>query len=71
LMDHYSALLGKSYKELSIRKTSSKRWSCTHDQKVCLNLSLVHLPTKYIIYVIIHEVCHLKVKIIQRNFGSK
>jgi predicted metal-dependent hydrolase len=25
LMDHYSALLGKSYKELSIRKTSSKR----------------------------------------------
>ena len=25
LMDHYSALLGKSYKELNIRKTSSKR----------------------------------------------
>ena len=62
LMDHHSSLLGKQYKQLSIRKSTAKRWSCTHDQKISLNLSLVHLPTKYIIYVIIHEVCHLKVK---------
>ncbi|HCB51634.1 TPA: hypothetical protein DEP21_03600 [Patescibacteria group bacterium] len=27
-----------------------------------LNLDLIHLPTKLIKYVIIHEACHLKVK---------
>ena len=61
-LDKYSTLLGKKYIQLNIRKTTSKRWSCTHDQKISLNLSLVHLPTKYIQYVIIHEACHLKVK---------
>ncbi|HBB04649.1 TPA: hypothetical protein DCZ39_07305 [Patescibacteria group bacterium] len=50
------------YKKLSIRKTNSKRGSCTHDQKFSLNLDLIYLSTKYIKYVIIHEACHLKVK---------
>lgn len=62
IFDLYSKKLWIPYKKLSLRKTSSKRWSCTHDQKLSLNLDLVHLPTKYIKYVIIHEACHLKVK---------
>jgi predicted metal-dependent hydrolase len=26
------------------------------------NINVVHLPTKYIRYVVVHEVCHLKHK---------
>ena len=47
---------------LTIRKVRSKRGSCTYDNRIMLNLSLVHLPTRLIQYVIVHEVCHLKEK---------
>lgn len=67
ILDTYSQKLGISYKKLIVRKTKSKRGSCTHDQKISLNLDLVHLPTKYIKYVIIHEICHLQ----QKNHSKK
>ena len=70
LFDTYSKKLWIPYKKLGIRKTSSKRWSCTHDQKFSLNLDLVHLPTKYIKYVIIHECCHLKIKNHSKKFRA-
>ena len=62
ILDQYSKKIGIAYTKLSVRKTISKRGSCTHDQKISLNLDLIHLPTKFIKYVIIHEACHLKVK---------
>jgi len=67
IVQTYSEKLGISCQKLSFRKTISKRWSCTHDQKISLNLDLVHLPSKYIKYVIIHECCHLK----QKNHSKK
>ena len=70
ILDHYSEKLGIKYRNLTIRKTSSKRWSCTHDQNISLNLSLVHLPTKFIKYVIIHECCHLKIKNHSKKFRA-
>jgi len=68
LFDIYSKKIGIKYTKLTFRKTTSKRGSCTHDQKLSLNLDLVHLPTKYIKYVIIHEVCHLKIKNHSKKF---
>ena len=68
ILEHYSKEIGIAYTKLSVRKTVSKRWSCTYDQKISLNLDLVHLPTKYIKYVIIHEACHLKVKNHSKKF---
>lgn len=70
ILDTYSQKLGVPYKKLIVRKTKSKRGSCTHDQKISLNLDLVHLPTKYIKYVIIHECCHLKQKNHSQKFRS-
>lgn len=70
ILDHYSDKLGIKYKKLTIRKTKSKRWSCTSDQNISLNLNLVHLPTKFIKYVIIHEACHLKVKNHSKKFRA-
>lgn len=62
LLDKYSELINHKYHKLIIRITHSKRWSCTSDQHISLNLNLVHLPTQFIKYVVIHEVCHLKHK---------
>jgi hypothetical protein len=70
ILDIYSKKIGIDYQKLSIRKTSSKRGSCTHDQKISLNLDLIHLPTKYIKYVIIHEACHMKVKNHSKKFRA-
>ena len=70
ILDEYSQKLGIKYRGLTIRKTKSKRWSCTSDQHISLNLSLVHLPTKYIKYVIIHEACHLKIKNHSKKFRA-
>ena len=70
LLDYYSNELGIEYKKLTIRKTKSKRWSCTSDRNISLNLNLVHLPTKFIKYVIIHEACHLKIKNHSKKFRA-
>lgn len=70
IFDLYSKKLWIPYKSIIFRKTTSKRWSCTHDQKFSLNLDLIHLPTKYIKYVIIHEACHLKEKNHSKKFWA-
>ena len=70
ILQHYSQALGVKVKKLMIRKTKSKRWSCTSEQEICLNLSLIHLPTKYIKYVIIHEACHLKIHDHSKRFRA-
>ena len=66
----YSKKLWIDITKLIIRKTRSKRWSCTQDQNISLNRDLVHLPTKYIKYVIIHECCHLKIKNHSKKFRA-
>ncbi len=59
ILQDYARKLGYSKIPLVLRKVRSKRGSCTHDNRIMLNLSLVHLPTRLIQYVIIHEICHL------------
>jgi predicted metal-dependent hydrolase len=65
-LDIFSAELGKNYQTLSVRKAKSKRGSCSHDQKIMLNLALVFLPREEIQYVIAHEAAHL----VEKNHSS-
>jgi predicted metal-dependent hydrolase len=58
-LDIFSAKLGETYHSLTIRKIRSKWGSCSHDQHIMLNLSLVFLPRDSIQYVIAHEAAHL------------
>lgn len=58
----YSEKIGISYTDFTIRKVKSKWWSCSGDNKIMLNLNLIHFPIEYIEYVIVHEICHLKEK---------
>ena len=49
-------------------RTMRSRWgSCTSKGKITLNSELIRLSDKYIEYVIIHELCHLR----HHNHGQK
>lgn len=67
LLDKYSQLLWIPYHKLSVRKLKSKWGSCTSTNNISLNLNLVHLDKKFLEYVVVHEICHLK----EKNHSSK
>ena len=71
LVDEYSKKLWYKYQNIRVWKAKTKWWSCSFDQKLMFNINLVHLPTKYIRYVIVHEVCHLKHKNHSEKFWSE
>lgn len=71
LVQQYTDILWKKVNKLTIRKVKAKRGSCSSKNEIMLNLSLVHLPTKYIKYVIIHEVCHLKHRHHKKSFRDE
>lgn len=70
ILDKYCKMIGYNYSKLTVRKTTAQRWSCTSDQCISLNLQLVHLPTQFIKYVIVHEICHLQHKNHWKNFRN-
>lgn len=47
---------------LTIRRMTHRWGSCTAEGRLVLNLDLIMVPATCIDYVIIHELCHLKVR---------
>ena len=70
LLQRFASELGFPPIPLTIKKVQSKRGSCTYDNRIMLNLSLVHLPTRLTQYVVAHEACHLLAKHHQPSFRS-
>ena len=71
LVDEFSKKLWYKYQSIRVWKAKTKRWSCSFDQKLMFNINLVHIPTKYIKYVVVHEVCHLKHKNHSKKFWDE
>lgn len=67
-LNKYAAKIWFSYQKLTIKTFKTKWGSCSSNQNISLNFKLVHLPIKFLEYVIIHEVCHLKEKNHGKNF---
>ncbi|MBI2588634.1 M48 family metallopeptidase [Candidatus Saccharibacteria bacterium] len=51
---------GFNYKELRIRKLTSRWGSCSSNQIITLSYFLVQLPDEFIKYVMLHELVHTK-----------
>ncbi|GAB2777949.1 hypothetical protein HNQ93_001722 [Hymenobacter luteus] len=67
----WAAQTGLSYQELKFRRMA-KRWgSCTSTNTILLNPDVIRLPFTLIDYVIVHELCHTKVKDHSKSFWAE
>lgn len=64
-------LTGLIYTDIKVRKME-KRWaSCTASNQLIFNYELIKLPYSLIDYVIVHELCHTKVKDHSKEFWAE
>lgn len=67
----WSKLTGLIYKEVRLMKLE-KRWgSCTDTNNIILNINAIKLPYTLIDYLIVHELCHTKVKNHSKEFWAE
>ena len=57
-------------KDWQIKKLKNRWGSVTKNKKIILNVSLIKTPEKIIDYIIIHELCHLKIEGHSHNFWN-
>jgi predicted metal-dependent hydrolase len=58
-----SEAIGIKYaNDIAFRRMKDRWGTCTHDNKIILNSSLIYLDVEFIDYVILHELCHFKEK---------
>lgn len=60
-MNFYSEKLGIYPQKIVFKKLKSKWGSATRDNVINLNVNLLKAPKDVIDYVILHELCHLKI----------
>jgi predicted metal-dependent hydrolase len=56
-----SALIGKKITEISVKDTTSRWGSCSHDRKLSYSWRLIFAPYDAFDYVVAHEVAHMNV----------
>jgi len=57
----YSHKMNLYPKKVNVKKLKSRWGSATQDGTINLNVNLLNAPKKVIDYIIIHELCHLKI----------
>jgi predicted metal-dependent hydrolase len=61
-LEEYSQILGVKTTEISIKNLKNKWGSLTKNGVINLNVNLIKAPEDIIDYIILHELCHLKIK---------
>ena len=57
---HYSAMLGLTYNQISVRAQHTRWGSCSSKGNLNFNCLLALVPGDVLDYVVVHELCHLK-----------
>jgi predicted metal-dependent hydrolase len=58
----HSKKLGLRVKRIGIKSLKNRWGSLTRSRAINLNLNLVKAPEDIIDYIVLHELCHLKIK---------
>ena len=59
-LDYFSNLMGLEFRDLKIKKLKSRWGSCNSKKEITLNSNLLKIDKKFIDYVVVHELAHLK-----------
>ncbi|HDQ16617.1 MAG TPA: M48 family peptidase [Candidatus Vogelbacteria bacterium] len=59
-VEYYNSLYGFLYNKIYIRRGKSRWGSCSSKKNLNFNYRLIFLPEKFLDYVVIHELCHLR-----------
>jgi predicted metal-dependent hydrolase len=68
--EQYSKMMGLIYNKVTIRDQKSRWGSCSYRKNLNFNWRLIMAPEPVLDYVVIHELCHLKVMAHSRSFWS-
>lgn len=69
-VEKYSAIIGVLPKNINIKEQKTKWGSCSSLNNINLNWRLIMAPIKIIDYVIVHELCHLKIMNHSKDFWN-
>lgn len=59
-LDYFRRVYNLCPARISIRNQKTRWGSCSRNENINFNYRIVHLPEKYLDYVVVHELCHLK-----------
>ena len=69
LLPKWESIMNLHVNSFSIKLMKTRWGSCNNPKKkISLNLSLAERPVKYLEYIIVHELSHLKIKNHQKDF---
>ncbi len=59
-LEYFNKFYRFQYKKVSIRNQHSRWGSCSSKKNLNFNWRIIYLPQKYLDYLVVHELCHLK-----------
>ena len=59
-IDYFRSVYNLCPARISIRNQRTRWGSCSRKGNLNFNYRIIHLPEKYLDYVVVHEICHLK-----------
>ncbi len=67
-VEHYARQIGVKYNRIGIRNQKARWGSCSRLKNLSFNWRLIMAPEAVLNYVVIHELCHLKMMNHSRDF---